>query len=107
MTQEERRSSRVSPVQEQSNSGLRVAEWCRQKTINEKTFRRWKRNLTTDEILKVTAPLPAGWCQIQAKPTTLKAASSLKLLVNGRVTIELQSGFDHQMLREVLSVLCP
>ena len=106
MTQEDRRSRRVSLVQEQSNSGLRVSEWCRQKSVNEKTFRRWKRNLTTEEILKVTAPLPVGWCQIQAKLTPEKAAS-LKLLVNGRVTIELQPGFDHQMLREVLAVLCP
>lgn len=106
MTREDRKSRRDSLVQEQSNSGLRVAEWCRQKSVNEKTFRRWKRNMTTEEILKVTAPLPVGWCQIQAKPMTEKAAS-LKLLVNGRVTIELQPGFDHQMLREVLSVLCP
>ena len=106
MTREDRKSRRDSYVQEQVSSGLRVAEWCRQKSVNEKTFRRWKRNLTTEEILKVTAPLPVGWCQIQAKPTTEKAAS-LKLLVNGHVMIELQSGFDHQMLREVLSVLCP
>lgn len=34
------RANRAKLVEEASISGLRVAEWCRQKTINEKTFLR-------------------------------------------------------------------
>jgi len=105
MTQDKRRKNWKRLVDEQSNSGLNVAEWCRQKALNDKTFRRWKRKLTANSTSNIPA-MPAGWCQIQAKPTAERSAS-LKLLVNGQVSIELQSGFDHQLLLEVLGILCP
>jgi hypothetical protein len=105
MTRGRRRADWARLVEEQSSSGLRVAEWCRQKTINEKTFRRWKRNLTT-KVLNATEATPAGWCQVQPK-TKIEPAGCLKLVINNRVAIELQAGFDHQLLQEVLGILCP
>lgn len=106
MTRENRRASWAKLVQEQNGSGLNAAAWCRQKELNEKAFRRWKRNLKPAEILSADTSLPAGWCQIQSKPAAPKTAS-LKLVVHDKITIELQSGFDHPLLREVLTVLCP
>ena len=73
--------------------------------INEKTFRRWKRDLTTHELAE-GAVLPAGWCQIQAKPMTPQRPGSMKLVVDCRIAIELQSGFDRQLLQDVLAVIC-
>lgn len=105
MTRGRRRADWAKLVGEQNSSGLRVAEWCRQKTINEKTFRRWKRNLTTKELTGGEAT-PAGWCQVQAK-TKAEPAGCMKLVINDRVAIELQAGFDHQLLQEVLGILCP
>jgi len=106
-TRENRRASWARIVQEQINSGQSVSIWCQEKSINEKTFRRWKRDLTTHELAE-GAVLPAGWCQIQAKPITSNklVASNIKLVIDGRIAIELQSGFDRQLLQEVLVVIC-
>lgn len=106
MTRENRRANWAKLVQEQNGSGLNAAAWCRKKELNEKAFRRWKRNLKPAEISSADAPLPAGWCQIQSKQAAPKTVS-LKLVVHDKIAIELQSGFDHQLLREVLAVLYP
>lgn len=106
-TRENRRASWARLVQEQINSGQRVSIWCQEKSINEKTFRRWKRDLITHELAEGAA-LPAGWCQIHTKPITTKkpGASNMKLVVDGRIAIELQAGFDQQLLQDVLAVIC-
>lgn len=104
MTKEERRASWAKKIQTQSRSGLSIAKWCQQNGINDKTFHRWKSNLKTKE--KTQAASSDGWCQIQAKPTVIRAAK-LTIVVNGQITIELQTGFDPQLLQNVLAVLCP
>jgi len=104
MTKERRRADWARKIEEQSRSGLSIAKWCQQKGINDKTFHRWKSNLKAKEKIKET--LPSGWCQIQTKPVAVKTAG-LKLVVNNRITIELQIGFDPQLLRDVLGVLNP
>jgi hypothetical protein len=79
MTKSRRHDRWARLVDDQINSGLRAAEWCRQKSINQKTFGRWKRILTKEKSMGSEA-LPAGWCQIQAKPA--EKVTSLKLVVN-------------------------
>ena len=66
MTKERRRADWAKKIEEQQQSGLSITKWCQQKGINDKTFRRWKRNLKTKE--KIQAESPVGWCQVQAKP---------------------------------------
>ncbi len=101
---EKRRADWCQKIEEQSHSEMSIVKWCRQKAINEKTFRRWKRTLKSEE--KPNAVPPVGWCQVQSKPATVKT-TSLKLVVNNQITIELQPGFDPQLLRDALAVLCP
>jgi|WetSurMetagenome_2_1015567.scaffolds.fasta_scaffold1741356_1 transposase-like protein len=104
MTREEYRRKWARLVRAQESSGLTVSKWCRQNGLNEKTFRRWKKELTSKTQQTTEAPA-SGWCQIQTRPSSEKPAS-LKLVVNGQVTIELQTGFDRQLLQEALAVLC-
>ena len=106
MTRAKRRASWARQIQEQINSGLSISEWCRQKSINDKTFRRWKRILTIEESKTPGAATPSGWCQVQTKPSVEKPVS-LKLVVNNQITIELERGFNPELLREVLAALCP
>ena len=106
MTRAKRHASWARQIREQINSGLSIAEWCRQKSINDKTFRRWKRILTIEESKKPVTAAPTGWCQVQSKIAVEKPAS-LKLVVNNQVTIELEPGFNPELLQEVLAVLCP
>ena len=106
MTRAKRRTSWARQVREQISSGLSISEWCRQKSVNDKTFRRWKRILTSEESKTPAAAAPAGWCQVQTKPAAEKSAS-LKLVVKGQITIELEPGFSQELLRTVLAVICP
>jgi len=106
MTRAKRRTSWARQVREQINSGLSISEWCRQKSVNDKTFRRWKRILTNEDSKNPIAATPAGWCQVQTKPAAEKAGS-LKLVVKGQITIELEPGFSQEMLHAVLAVICP
>lgn len=99
MTRAERRASWQRKIKAQEQSGKSIAAWCREKSINDKTFRRWKRNLKPK-----SSSVPDGWCEVQPRPA-VKSSGSLKLVIDERITIELQSGFDRQMLREVLAVL--
>jgi len=101
---EKRRRCWKRLVEEQSSSGQSAAAWCRAKSINVKTFGRWKRNLTNAKDQKPPEAPPAGWCQIQAKPAEEKA-SGLKLVIDGRVTIELEPDFNRRLLLEVLEIL--
>lgn len=100
MTKEQRQTDWAKRIEEQRHSGLSITKWCQKHGINDKTFYKWK------HTLKTNAESPAGWCQIQAKPVPAKTVV-LKLVVNHQITIELQPGFDPQLLREVLAVLCP
>ena len=100
---EKRRKAWARLVEEQKSSGKSAAAWCREKSINSKTFTRWKRNLTIEKDEE--AAIPEGWSQIKVKPAAEETAG-LKLIVNGSVTIELQMGFSHQLLKEVMAVLC-
>ncbi len=84
---EKRRADWFQKIEEQRHSDISIVKWCGQKAINEKTFRRWKRTLKSEEKTNVTPPV--GWCQVQTKPTTVKTAS-LKLVVNNQITIKLQ-----------------
>jgi hypothetical protein len=102
---EKRRRTWARLVEEQISSGKSAAAWCREKSINAKTFTRWKRNLTIEKDTKAD-PSPEGWCQVKVKPVAEEIAS-LKLIVNGSMAIELRTGFNHQLLKEVLAVLCP
>ena len=108
MTKERRRADWARKIEEQSQSGLSINQWCQHKGINDKTFRRWKSNLKTKEKIQEIAAVaaPTGWCQVQTKPAVEKSAN-LKLVVNSQITIELEPGFDPELLREVLAVLCP
>lgn len=104
MTREEYRRKWTRLVRAQENSGLAVVKWCQQNGLNEKTFRRWKAKLTSKAQAEVAASA-SGWCKIQTRPASERTAG-LKLVVNGQVTIELQPGFDRQLLEEALAVLC-
>ena len=99
MTRQELRAYWQQKIEEQKQSGINIAAWCRENSLNNKTFRRWKRNLKS-----TSAAIPEGWCQVQAAPVT-KSTGSLTLVVDERISIELTTGFDHQLLKDVLSVI--
>ncbi len=118
MTQKQRRVLWARKIEEQRSSGLSIRKWCQQQSINDKTFLRWKRILKRERpadvpaspqpsqpVYPVVPAAPEGWYQIQTKPSAA-LSNGLKLVVNDRITIELQSDCDRQLLQEVLAVIC-
>jgi hypothetical protein len=107
MTAKEKRwKSWARLIDEQANSGQSATAWCHEKGINVKTFGRWKHSLWQADEKQLPAETRAGWCQIiQAKPV-VAPADGLKLVIDGRITIELEPKFNHALLAEVLEVLC-
>ena len=104
MTKARHRTEWAKKIEAQRQSGLSITKWCQKHGVNDKTFYKWKRTLKTNDQT-ITEP-PTGWCQVQPKPAATEL-TVLKLTVNNRITIELQPGFDPQLLRDVLTVLCP
>lgn len=118
MTQRQRRVVWARKIEEQRSSGLSIRKWCQEQSINNKTFLRWKRILKRERsaeaaatsqpsqpVYPVVPAAPEGWYQIQTKPSAA-LSSGLKLVVNDRITIELQPDCDRQLLQEVLAVIC-
>lgn len=73
-------------------SGLSIAAWCRQNDEGYHRFLYWRRRLQQ-------AAKPCG----HFVELTLESPA-LALACNG-VTLQIERGFDHDLLREVLSVL--
>ena len=118
MTQRQRRTLWARKIEEQRGSGLSIKKWCQQQSIHDKTFLRWKRILRRESqteaarspqsiqpVFPVVPAAPEGWYQIKATPPA-PMNNGLKLVVNDRITIELQSDCDRQLLQEVLAVIC-
>jgi len=53
---EKRQKAWARLVEEQKSSGKSAAAWCREKSINSKTFARWKRNLTIEKDEEASDP---------------------------------------------------
>lgn len=87
-------------------SGLTMRAWCKANDISEKNLSRWKRKIAieaggTQEIQKA----PDGWCEVKTKPAKQILPSGIKLEINEQISIELNRGFDHTLLREVVEAL--
>ena len=73
-------------------------EYCKQHGLNLKTFAYWRRRFKTDRPGVKLVQLPAGALQQQA-------GSALRVIVDGRYTIEVLDGFRPATLGSVLEVL--
>ena len=100
MTRSERKAEWQQKVENQERSGKSIANWCRAESVNVKSFRRWKHKLRPD------AGAPEGWCQVRGRQEA-ERSTSLTLSVDERIAIELERGFDRQLLKKILSMLVP
>lgn len=101
MTLAERRKYWEKQVTSWQASGMPMRAWCKAQSLSEKSVSRWKRKLAAETSSKV----PDGWCAITSKPAKQVLQSGIKLEINGQLRIELNHGFDHNLLREVIEAL--
>lgn len=106
MTLVERRKYWEKQVNRWQASGMSMRAWCKAQDLSEKTVSRWKRKLAAEATSIEKAPkLPDGWCAITSNSEKQVLESGLKLEINGQIRIELNHGFDHNLLREVVEAL--
>lgn len=82
-----------------AQSGLSVREWCQARGISKSQYTYWRRRIAEAEA---AAPERATWLSIPAAAST--ASSSLTLRIAG-AQIDLQPGFDPDLLRSVVAAL--
>jgi hypothetical protein len=99
MTHDERRALWQQRLDEQQASGLSIVAWCFQQDIAEQRFYAWRRRLTAQ-----AAPPPPATPQWLALDPAVEAGSGLTLHV-GAVAITVTTGFDPQLLADVVRVL--
>ena len=79
-------------------SGQTQGEYCKRHGLSLKTFAYWRRRFKADSPAVKLVRLPAGSIDQQT-------SSALRVMVDGRYTIEVLDGFNPATLGRVLEVL--
>jgi hypothetical protein len=91
---------------EQADSGLSVAQWCRNQGMRTDRFYFWRRRLNADLAQHETKTQPATFLPVHIhEPAPAAPAAAGVSLRLGAATIEVQPGFDPATLRALLQVL--
>jgi len=80
-----------------------VSQWCGENDVNIHNFRYWVSRINTLDQRVQTLQAPK-WTAVTPKVISTYANTSLKLLL-GSVTIEVEKGFDPELLKDVIVIL--
>lgn len=98
MTRKERRENWQRLINEQCESGLSGAAFCRQHGIAPSTFTYWKRRLHTNTPIE-------GFVEILSDSAS-RTSSGIRIRLDERVSIEVDQGFDLHTFCAVFDALC-
>lgn len=101
MKPEERRQMWQERIDACESSGLSIAEWCRRNEINASAFYQWRKRLS--EVTPVS-PNPDRWMQVNVRNETPVSHAPIVIRL-GDATIEVSTGVNPGLLREVVRVL--
>lgn len=99
MTREERGLHWRGLLDEQAESGLSAAAFCRNRDINLHRFYRWRRRLQNEIARK-----PAG-SFLELIPSCPQQESGVRIRLSSGACIEVERGFDPETLRNVVKAL--
>ena len=88
-------------ISDQSSSGLKVAEWCREHNIDKASFYSWRKRLSSADVPLSDKP---QFVRLSINPLQQSRSSHLLLHI-GSVSVSVYAGFDSHLLSEVLDVL--
>ena len=94
---EERRARWRVLIADQHQSGRTVTAWCRDCGIEKNTFYGWRKRLSGKGD-----PVSPRFVSVALAAETVSAGLTLKI---GHVSVEINSGFDRDLLADVLTVL--
>ena len=84
------------------SSGLTQIAYCRQHDLKVHQFTYWKKRLAQTDVAVTFVPvnLPSG-----ARMASVDRDTSLRIIVDGDLQIEIRSDFDPQLLRRLIATL--
>lgn len=82
-------------------SGKTKEEWCRENNISTRQFNYWFRQETENFQAENTAQ---QWLPVEIKQDEISTGSSLSVKI-GMATVEVNPGFNGELLLEVLKIL--
>jgi hypothetical protein len=95
---EDRRAHWQAQISVQKASGLSVAAWCTEHDISIHTFRYWSAKFHDS---------PCGdlnWLSVATEPAAAKTPLQVRV---GLATVDVFSGFDPALLRDIVAALQP
>jgi transposase-like protein len=85
------------------SSGKTIVAWCKEHSVRENQFFYWRKKLRSDQA---EPNQPVKWLPVDVDNSHEEepAADSISIHI-GKVTIEVNKGFDKQLLQDILKVL--
>jgi hypothetical protein len=100
MTREERVTHWRRRVQEQAQSGMSAAAFCKDHQINLQRFYSWRRRFMPQSDAQLTGAF------LELVPSSRLQGSGIRIRLDERLSIELDRGFDPPSLRNAIDALC-
>ena len=101
MTKEDRTTYWQKLIQEQAESGLSAAAFCKDHQINPQRFYFWRRRFKDESDAS-----KEGGAFLELVPSSKIQASGIRIRIDERVSIELERHFDPCTLRNAIDTLC-
>ena len=99
MRREERTTYWKSLVDQQADSGLSGAAFCREHNINPQRFYHWRRRFKGNE----SGTMSTGFLQLV--PCSTHSDSGIRICLGDELHIEIDQGFDPLTLRTVIEAI--
>ena len=100
MTKEERATRWQILVEDQVQSGMSAAAFCKENQLNLHGFYSWRRRFKAESGPKATGAF------LELIPSSKIRESGIRIRLNERLSVELDRGFDPPTLRNAIDALC-
>jgi hypothetical protein len=100
MTREERVTHWQRRAQEQAQSGMSAAAFCKDHQINLQRFYSWRRRFMPQSDTQLTGGF------LELVPSSKIQGSGIRIRLDERHSIELDRGFDASSVRTAIDALC-
>jgi hypothetical protein len=100
MTKEERVTRWQGLVQEQAQSGMSAAAFCKERQLNLQRFYSWRQRFKTESDAKLAGAF------LELVPSSKVREAGIRIRLDGRLSIELDRDFDPFTLRNAIDALC-
>lgn len=99
MTRAGRRTHWRDIIENQKTSGRNITEYCRENQINPSQFYKWRRKLVGKQ------PTTGGFLELIPHKPTDSGHSGISIRMDGKLSIDINPGFDPFVLRSVVETL--